>query len=145
MWCHWYQQCCHVMLPASSVAPFWSLDDENWNKVSHDTGDLSNGTILFIRSRWLKQNATWLLCYRFMCYSITWHWWHHQYHHWFVSSIWLKLYECMMIEMECNMTFSVLWHCWHWHQHHVIMQHDFFRSSDTVGTDINIMWFPWQC
>ena len=76
MWCHWYHYCSHVMLTASSMAPFCSLGEGNWNKVwsdpighamlfvpvlaSHDTDGIVNGTISFVSLRWLKQDANWL-------------------------------------------------------------------------------------
>ena len=65
----------------------------NWNKVrhdsfghvtllapvpaSHDTDGTVKGTILFVRSRWLKQDATQCLWYHYV-QCITWHWWQHQ-------------------------------------------------------------------
>ena len=37
MWSYWYQHCCHMKLTVSSIAPFCSYVEDNWNKVSHDS------------------------------------------------------------------------------------------------------------
>ena len=76
---------------------FFSLCEDNWNKVwrdsfgyvmlftpvwaSHDTDYIVGGAILFIRSRFLKQGATLLFWSCDASVGITWHWWHHQYQH----------------------------------------------------------------
>ena len=67
-WYHWYHHCCHVT--GSSMVPFCSLGEDNWNKVchasighvillapvwdSHDTKGIINSTILFVHPRWLN-------------------------------------------------------------------------------------------
>ena len=67
----------YVMITASWMASLCSLCEGNQNKVwhdsfghvmplapvwaSHDLDGIVNGSILFVRSRWLKQCATWSL------------------------------------------------------------------------------------
>ena len=46
----WHVSFHHVML----MVPVWA---------SHGTDGIVNGTILFVRSRWLTQGETWLLCH----------------------------------------------------------------------------------
>ena len=83
MWCHSNQHCCHIILTASPTASFWSLGEDNWNKLCdmtllamwcfwhqfehHDMG----GTISFARSWWLKQCVIWPFLVMW-CYC-----WHH--------------------------------------------------------------------
>ena len=77
MYCHWYQHCCHMMLTLSSMAPLCSLGEDKWNKMWYDFGHVMliapvpapyytvgivNSTVLFVRSWWLKEGATWLVC-----------------------------------------------------------------------------------
>ena len=98
------------------VIPMYSLDHNEKNEVKNDffsyvmplvpallSCDAKctiNGTILLIRWRHLKQGMTWFLwfCDAFgTSASITWHWWHCQWHH-FVC-------QAKMIETRYNMTF----------------------------------------
>ena len=98
----------HVMQNASSMTPFCSLCEDSWNKVWHDSfghimllapvhvlhdpNGILNSPILFVRSRWLKQDAKWLFG---SCDASGG-----------INSI--------------TMTFSVIWHCWYWHEHNVM-------------------------
>ena len=95
-----------------------------------------NGTILFVRSRWLEQGATWpLWSYDAIGISITW-------------SHWLR---CHVMP-------------WHWCQHHGMqtallvtpshslgqenlkeVQHYFFWSCRTIGSGIGATWYQWHC
>ena len=50
--------------------------------ASHYANSIINDAIAFLRSRWLKSGKT-LLIWSFdtICTSITWFWWHYQWHH----------------------------------------------------------------
>ena len=87
---------------------FWSCDAVGTSaSITHIGGNV-NGTILFARSRWLKQDTTkhFLSYYaRILMASPT-------------AQLHLLVHDD---QMRCDMTFSVIWHCWHWHQHHVML------------------------
>ena len=111
MWDHWCWH--HVMLTLSSITPLHSLGQDDQNEVQHDSLDevqhdsldhitplapvslacdadgIISSTIAFLRSRWLKWDATWLfwLCNNISaCTGITWWQWCHQCNIAFLSS-----------------------------------------------------------
>ena len=69
--------------------------------VWHNANIAITGTI-FVRSRWLKWDATWLFwsCDAIVT-SIMWCQWHHQWHHC------ICLFK--IIKIRCNMTFLAMW------------------------------------
>ena len=83
-----------------------------------------NGTILFVRSRWLNQGSTWL--------SLSWdtsvgtisHRWHHQYHH--------CISYFTIINMRCNITHSSQpCDMKHWYTFHIIGIHPWTNMPTT--------------
>ena len=84
--------------------------------ASHYTISFINGTITFLRLRWLKWGPTWLFGHVMSCHwcqcQCTWNWWHHKRHH--------CIPKVKAMKMRYNMTF---WSC------------------DTIASSVSIMLF----
>ena len=112
--------------------------------VSHDANSVINGTILFVRSRWSKWDATW--CLVIWCH-------YHQHQHLVMpmasSTAPLHLFSqdnqhrhwCLyhMILVASKMTLLHFLGQDNWNK----VQHDFL-SCDTIDISIAITWYHWH-
>ena len=149
MWCHRYQHYCHMMLTASSMALFCSIHVCSWNKVCHDplghvmllqwelascnTESFFHGTIMFVRSRWLKRYN--------MTFLVMWHYWH-----------WPQLHMMPVVQLHSlgqdnqnDVQGAFLGHVMPlelgWHGHHMMWLASTFAPYD--ATDTGDMWCHW--
>ena len=161
MCCHWYLHCYRVMPFASSIAPFSSLGEYKWNKViclvqscyaavpvaaTPDNDSNVSDNILFTSLRQLKWGTRWTFWSCDASVGITWY-----------NS------TTEFVRFKPKTTFLVMsCQCWHqmtyagntWHKSTFSFSvsrwakwdatWDFFKSFDTVGTGISIMWCQWH-
>ena len=138
------------MLTVSSMASFCSLGEDCWKKVWHDsfghvmllapvqalndTDDIVSGTILFVRSRWLKQGETCRWRFLILFCDNLWK-----------CETWLFGHVMPMLQCWHHMTLMassiaplhLLFHD-DWNE----MQYDFFGPLVPLG--ISTMWCKWH-